>query len=215
MERAVRSCERALFAIGVACLAVYGAACSHSAWWQLGERSAFEQALVQRIHAEQHDDSAWSAARKEHFEAVAARPVEAIGRLDVPEAAVSVMVLDGTDEVTLNRAVGHIEGTAKPGEHGNVGIAGHRDSFFRGLRHLEVGDRLSLTTLDGVSHYEVERLEVVEPTAIEVLEPTDHEALTLVTCYPFYYVGEAPQRYVVRARQVRYEPWSQRAALQP
>ena len=109
------------------------------------------------------------------------------------------MVLDGTDELSLTRAVGHIEGTARPGSPGNVGIAGHRDSFFRGLRHLEVGDALSLTTLDGVTHYEVENLDVVEPTAVEVLDPTDYDALTLVTCYPFYFVGSAPERFIVRA----------------
>jgi LPXTG-site transpeptidase (sortase) family protein len=86
-----------------------------------------------------------------------------------------------------------------------VGIAGHRDGFFRGLRHVELGDGLSLTTLDGVSHYEVTKLEVVEPTAVEVLEPTPHDALTLVTCYPFYYVGDAPQRYVVHAKKVGFE----------
>ena len=128
--------------------------------------------------------------------------------LDVPEAAVSVMVLDGTDEITLNRAVGHIEGTANPGEHGNVGIAGHRDSFFRGLRKLEVGDEIVFTTLEGRSHFEVTRLEVVKPEAVEVLDPTEHPTLTLVTCYPFYFVGDAPSRYIVSARQVRHEAWS-------
>jgi sortase A len=117
------------------------------------------------------------------------------------------MLLEGTDELTLNRAVGHIEGTALPGQPGNVGIAGHRDGFFRGLEHLESGDALSVTTLEGVAHYEVAELEVVEPTAVEVLDPTAYDSLTLVTCYPFYYVGDAPQRFIVHAKQVRFNPW--------
>jgi sortase A len=213
IEGAARRCERALFAVGAACLLFYGAACTHSAWYQFGARNAFEQSLVERIHEEAHDDSTWSEARREHYQEAAAIPVRAMGRLDVPRADVSVMVLDGTDDLSLNRAVGHVEGTARPGQGGNIGIAGHRDSFFRGLRHLEVGDSLSLTTLEGVAHYQVDDLEIVEPTAVEVLDPTDHDALTLVTCYPFYFVGDAPQRFIVKARQVRYEPWSRRAAL--
>ncbi len=116
-----------------------------------------------------------------------------------------MMLVEGTDELTLNRAVGHIEGTALPGESGNVGIAGHRDGFFRGLQHLELGDALSLTTLAGVAHYRVAKLEVVEPSQVDVLAPTEHDGLTLVTCYPFYYVGNAPQRFIVHARQVRFE----------
>lgn len=206
-------CERVFFAVGTGCLLAYAAACAHGSFFQTRDRAAFEQALLASIEHEDHDHSDWSEARVRRYEQAIAAPVRALGRLDVPDASVSVMLLEGTDELTLNRAIGHIEGTAQPGEAGNVGIAGHRDSFFRGLQYLEVGDDLSLTTLNGVAHYEVTKLEVVDPDAVEVLAPTDHEALTLVTCYPFYYVGAAPRRFIVHARKVRFEPWSRRSAL--
>ncbi len=206
--RVARACEWLLFGVGGSCLLVYAVACAHGSFLGSRDEAAFESMLVAAMHAESHDYSAWSEARRRGYTAVVSEPVSPLGRLEIPEASVSVMLLEGTDDLTLNRAVGHIEGTAWPGEHGNVGIAGHRDSFFRGLRHLEVGDDVSLTTLEGVAHYEVAKLEVVEPTEVEVLAPTDHEALTLVTCYPFYYVGDAPQRFIVHAQQVRFEPWS-------
>ena len=203
----LRFLERGLFAFGVGCLVFYAAACSHGSWFQFQARAEFERQLDAVIHAEDHDHSVWSKARRQHFARLVGTPVRALGRLEVPNAKLSVMLLEGTDESTLNRAVGHIEGTALPGERGNVGIAGHRDSFFRGLAQLERGDELSVTTLEGVAHYQVARLEVVEPTAVEVLDPTEHEALTLVTCYPFYYVGDAPQRFIVHAKQVRFDRW--------
>jgi sortase A len=202
-----------LFACGGGCLLVYGVACTQTAWFQHGAHSEFEQALVEHIRDESHDESSWSERRREGYREATGIPVEALARLDVPDAALSVMVLDGTGDQALNRAVGVIEGTARPGEPGNIGIAGHRDSFFRGLRHVQLGDPLSLTTLDGVAHYEVEKLEVVEPSEVRVLEPTDYDALTLVTCYPFYFVGDAPKRFIVRAKQVRYEPWALRASV--
>ena len=200
-----RWCERGLCAVGLVCLGVYVAACTHSELFQSRENAAFDDALVAAIQAEDHDTSGWSSARRDHYREVSDVPVEALARLDVPAASISVMVLDGTDDLTLNRAVGHIEGTPQPGGAGNVGIAGHRDSFFRGLRNVERGDALSLTTLEGVSRYEVTKIEIVPPSAVEVLDPTDYDALTLVTCYPFYYVGDAPQRYIVHARKVDHQ----------
>jgi sortase A len=213
-KRVLVVCERALLAGGVACLGIYAAACTHAVYHQSGDRRAFEEALVDQaalvevIHTEAHDQSEWSEARIRHYEETKDAKVEALGRLDVPDVGVSVMVLPGTDEVTLNRAVGHIEGTALPGEPGNVGIAGHRDSFFRGLRHIEVGDDVKLTTLEGVAFYRVAAKEIVDPSDVEVLEPTDEPTITLVTCYPFYFVGNAPKRFIVTARQVHFEPWA-------
>jgi sortase A len=133
---------------------------------------------------------------------------DAMGRLEIPSANVSVMVLDGTDDVTLDRAVGHIEGTAGPGESGNFGIAGHRDGFFRGLQHVQVGDEMSFASLDGLARYEIEAIDIVAPEAVEVLDPTDHASMTLVTCYPFYYVGSAPKRYIVKGRRVSFDAWT-------
>lgn len=114
----------------------------------------------------------------------------------------TVMVGDGIDSATLRRAAGHIPGTARLGSDGNVGLAGHRDSFFRPLRRIEVGDEILLTTPESISTYRVEWTDVVSPAAVEVLRPTDYPALTLVTCYPFTFVGTAPDRFVVRARLV-------------
>ena len=105
----------------------------------------------------------------------------------------------GTDEFTLNRAVGHIGDTALPGADGNTGIAGHRDGFFRGLKDIGPGDAIEVETLRGREVYRVERTWVVDPEDVSVLEPTPGRSLTLVTCYPFYHVGPAPQRYIVRA----------------
>ena len=109
-------------------------------------------------------------------------------------------MLDGTDNLTLNRAVGRIAGTARPGEPGNLGIAGHRDGFFRGLKDLAPGGELELETLDGAQLvYTVRDIWIVQPEDVHVLDPTPEPSLTLVTCFPFYHVGSAPERYIVRA----------------
>ncbi len=115
-----------------------------------------------------------------------------------------VPVLEGTSDVTLNRGVGHIEETAMPGTSGNSGIAGHRDGFFRSLKDVGVGDAIELETLQGKQTYRIERAWIVNPEDVSVLDPTPEQSITLVTCYPFYFVGSAPQRYIVRA--VRAEP---------
>jgi sortase A len=119
--------------------------------------------------------------------------------LHIPRIHLDVPILEGTDELTLNRAVGHIEDTARPGVDGNTGIAGHRDGFFRALMNVVPGDALHLETLHGTEHYEIERTWIVTPDDVSVLDPTPERSVTLVTCYPFYFVGPAPQRYIVRA----------------
>jgi sortase A len=204
--------ERALLVIGVACLAVYGAACASRTVYQAVEVKRFDDAIRHALEEERHDHSEWSSRRVDAFEASRVRPVEALARLEIPDADVSVMVLDGTDEATLDRAVGHIPGTARPGETGNLGIAGHRDGFFRGLRHLETGDEITLATLEGVTRYRVSDLRIVRPEDVEVLDPTPDPVITLVTCYPFYYVGSAPQRFIVRGERVAFEPWTTETA---
>jgi sortase A len=139
-------------------------------------------------------------ARSERPPAATGGPL--LARLTVPRLDMSVMVAPGLDSRTLRRAAGHIPSTAPLGSGGNVGLAGHRDSFFRPLRHVRVGDEIVLTTPQSVSTYRVEWTEVVTPEATEVLRPTPYAALTLVTCYPFSFVGTAPDRLVVRARLV-------------
>jgi sortase A len=126
-----------------------------------------------------------------------------IGRLEIPRIGVAVMVREGADEGTLSRAVGHIPGTALPGAIGNVGLAGHRDTFFRALRNIRADDTISLETTDGTYQYVVKSTKIVTPRDVSVLEASGGETLTLVTCYPFYYVGSAPKRFIVHASQVQ------------
>ena len=214
LRTALRVGEYSLALAGGVCLIAYAGACARASYTQHRESAVFDEALrarmqerVQRLHEESPNPSEWSAVRVAKYQASLETPVQALGRLEIPDAGLSVMVLEGTAETTLDRAVGHIEGTARPGEPGNLGIAGHRDGYFRGLRHLETGDTVTLTTLDGIARYEVERIAVVSPGRVDVLESTAEPTLTLVTCYPFYHVGDAPWRYVVHARQVAYEAW--------
>ena len=134
--------------------------------------------------------------------AAAAMGFDALGRITVPRLHLAVMVADGVDNQTLRRAVGHIPGTARVGSAGNVGIAGHRDGFFRPLKDVRAGDEVVLTTPGAVTRYRVEWAEVVPPEDTAPLQPTPYPALTLVTCHPFYYMGTAPDRFVVRARLI-------------
>jgi sortase A len=125
----------------------------------------------------------------------------AVGRLEIPRLGVSVMVVEGVDDSDLKRAVGHIPRTALPWESGNVGIAGHRDTFFRRLRSIQRDDAITVSTLQGAYRYRVVSTNVVRPKDIQVLYPTGRDSLTLVTCFPFEYVGSAPKRFIVRAER--------------
>lgn len=122
--------------------------------------------------------------------------------LDIPRLNLSVPVRNGTDWLTLNHGVGRITGTARPGEQGNIGIAGHRDTYFRGLRNIKLGDVIELKRTEGIDTYKVDRLQIVPPSNVGVLRPSAVPMLTLVTCYPFYFVGSAPKRFVVTASLV-------------
>lgn len=126
---------------------------------------------------------------------------DVLGRLDIPRLGLSVAVLQGTSSRMLRRGTGHIEGTPLPGEAGNSGIAGHRDTFFRSLKDIRAKDDIQLQTTAGLFRYEVDWAKVVAPEDVSVLAPSTESALTLVTCYPFYFVGPAPKRFVVRAHK--------------
>ena len=127
-------------------------------------------------------------------------PRRIIGRIEIPRLGVSTIIKEGDDARTLDLAVGHIRGTALPGGRGNIGLAGHRDTFFRRLQHIETGDVIRLVAPEGTFTYLVERTQVVGPKDVWVLDATAEPSLTLVTCYPFSYVGMAPERFIVRAR---------------
>ena len=135
--------------------------------------------------------------------AAPALPAPAVGswvaRLEVPSLNLSTTVLEGTDDGTLRRGSGHIEDTPFPGQAGNVGIAGHRDTVFRPLKRIHAGDALNLTTADRVYRYRISKTFIVGPDDVYVLDPTDHSTLTLVTCYPFEFIGHAPRRFIVQA----------------
>jgi sortase A len=125
-----------------------------------------------------------------------------LGKIEIDRIGVAAMILEGIDNRTLRRAVGHIPGTPLPGQTGNVAIAGHRDTFFRALRKIQRDDEIRLTTVDGSYRYVVDSMQVVEPDDMRVLDDSSDTILTLVTCYPFYFVGPAPKRFVVRAHRI-------------
>ena len=127
---------------------------------------------------------------------------DTIGEMRILRLGLKVFFVQGDSYKILRHAVGHLPETALPGEWGNVVLAGHRDSFFRPLRNIQTGDAITLRTPGGDFQYEVESTAVVPPSDIQVLEPSSERTLTLITCFPFYYVGPAPNRFIVRARQV-------------
>jgi sortase A len=126
---------------------------------------------------------------------------DVLGRLDIPRLRLSVAVLQGTSSRTLRLGAGHIEGTPLPGKAGNSAIAGHRDTFFRVLKDIRGHDEIQFQTATGLFRYQVDWVKVVEPNDTTVLAPSTRSELTLVTCYPFYFLGEAPNRFVVRAHR--------------
>jgi sortase A len=122
-----------------------------------------------------------------------------IGRLEIPRLGLSAILIEGDDQKTLRRAIGHIPGTPLPGQPGNVALTGHRDTFFRPLRNIRADDIIVVTTVQGEYRYRVVSTKIVSPDNVAVLNPSAGQILTLVTCYPFYFVGAAPERFIVRA----------------
>jgi sortase A len=148
------------------------------------------------------DQRLWDPGRIKAYARTLARPAPPpLAVLHIRRLGLEVPVLEGTDEWTLDRAVGHIEGTAGPGETGNIGIAGHRDGFFRVLKDVATGDVLELALRGGPRRFRVEHVSIVGPDDAEVIAPTARSLVTLVTCYPFYFVGPAPQRFIVQAAE--------------
>ena len=189
----------ALFGIAVA-LGGYG-----EGWiWQFYWNRQFNRVLQPNTARGTHDElSEFSALPDEtpkvNVKADTSAPVPYMGRLDIPKLEISVMILEGDDKSALLRGVGHIPATARPGERGNIGLAGHRDTFFRHLGRIETHDRMILRTTTGTYEYEVRSVLIVSPNTREVLENSSQEMLTLVTCYPFDFLGPAPERFIVQA----------------
>jgi sortase A len=146
------------------------------------------------------DMSLWSAVRVRTYKAALLQPPPpTLAILRIPRLELEVPVYDGTTDAVLDLAAGRIEDTALPGTTGNVGIAAHRDGFFRVLKDIKEGDALVLDTPVATEQYRVEWIRITTPEDVSVIDPTPGRAVTLVGCYPFYFVGSAPQRFIVRA----------------
>jgi sortase A len=146
------------------------------------------------------DFGLWSAKRIQAYKDALAMKFQApLAVLSIPKVGLEVPVFDGTDDLTLDRGAGRISGTAGPGQAGNMGVAAHRDGFFRKLKDVHVGDMIELAASKGNYKYTIEDIEIVDPTNVSVLRSQPQPSLTLVTCYPFYFVGSAPERYIVHA----------------
>jgi sortase A len=193
-------------------------------WWttfQVGVATSTKQDLerfaASRLVAQEAgtaDLSLWSEQRIAAWRKALLEPATAaLAVLRIPKIRLEVPVLEGTDDRTLDRGVGYIEGTAQLGTVGNLGIAGHRDGFFRGLKDIAAGDVIEIETRQRTDVYRVEQTWVVDPEDVWVLDPTSTPALTLVTCYPFYFVGAAPRRFIVRAVPVSERPVAEPTAL--
>lgn len=202
LKRLVRWAQRTFLVFGVSLTAYCGYVLIDTWNFQRTEQRRFEDLLVDRISTH----STGGKARQTRDTAGATLPpiVDGglIGRIEIPRLGLSAIVMEGTGRATLRRAAGHIPGTALPGQPGNVGISGHRDTFFRPLRNIRQNDTVTLTTLAGEYRYRVVGTMIVGPNDVAVLDPGRNETLTLVTCYPFYFVGAAPSRFIVRADKV-------------
>jgi sortase A len=196
--RAIRLAQNGFAVAGVLALGYCLAVHVEATYFQAKEARQFASELHAREIAAARSSTPTAApiARR------AAPPDGAVvGQLEIPRLRVAVMVVEGVDDGDLKRAAGHIPGTALPGEPGNVAIAGHRDTFFRSLRGIERNDTITLNTVQSTYHYRVVSTKVVRPEDVGVLYPTGHDSLTLVTCFPFDYIGSAPKRFIVRAER--------------
>jgi sortase A len=195
VRKVLRIVERSALALGMAAALVVAAAMG-SRWVAQGEA----RPLAAEGDAAQASAQDWTPRRVQAWrEALKRLGPPPLATLRIRRIGVSVVVLEGTDDWTLNRAVGHIADTPKPGSTGNVGLAGHRDGFFRPLKDIAVGDLIEVEAEGRVERYRVQHTWIVTPNDVWVLDPTDTPSLTLVTCYPFYFIGSAPKRFIVRA----------------
>jgi sortase A len=217
-DSALRGVQSLLLTTGAALLLVYAAAqidavrsrahaleafavarSEHAAASTSAPAPATARASVPFEYSREPNKALWSEPRIAAYRESTklARDVP-LGVLTISSVKLEAPIFEGTAELTLNRGIGRIEGTASVGAQGNLGLAAHRDGYFRALKDVHVGDTIDVQALASTTHYRVTEISVVEPTDVQVLAATDNATLTLVTCYPFYFIGEAPQRYIVK-----------------
>jgi sortase A len=205
----LRWIERALLVVGILLLGVWA-----YAWIDARVVQFEENRLLDEAGARSGQPPPGRAAETDALASFHERDVEKrqrrepkeegslVGRVEIPRLGVSGIVLEGVGKKTLRRGIGRIPGTALPEDGGNVGLAAHRDSFFRGLKDIRKNDIITLKTLENTYYYRVDWTEIVRPEDTHVLADKGEPELTLVTCYPFYYVGSAPKRFIVRAQRI-------------
>lgn len=186
----IRGGQSLFFIVGLVAVGYVGLTLFDARLYQVSAKRSLEsQIQVQRQHPVGIPESP-------------ARMGDVLGRMDIPRLGMSIAVLQGTTSRVLRHGAGHVETTALPGQPGNIGIAGHRDTFFRGLKDIRQNDEIELQTATGLFRYQVDWVKVVGPDDRTVLAPANQSLLTLVTCYPFYFVGPAPNRFIVRAHKL-------------
>jgi sortase A len=179
--------EWLLLGFGLGCLGTY----------------AYETVEARRFQAERAAEFALAAHA---YAPVTVRAGGLLGMLDVPRLRLTTVVIEGDDEAMLKRAVGHLPDTPLPWQPGNSALAGHRDGLFRPLKDIVAGDEVIFRTSRQIFHYRVTRTAIVEPDDVSVLEPEPDSQLTLITCYPFHYIGNAPKRFIVHAERADAPP---------
>ena len=210
----MKTLEKSLWFVGVLLLGIYGTHIVFEETKRSNDLVAFKATIpssaspelpADRINATP-EQTLWSEGRIAAFsESLSQRTSDVLGILEIPRLNLEVPVYDGASDLHMDRGAARIDGTAMPGEPGNLGVAGHRDGYFRVLKDIELGDEITITTANGQESYVVLELRIVDPSAVEVLNPTLQQSVTLVTCYPFYFVGHAPERFIVRAVKRNYQ----------
>jgi sortase A len=209
---ALRWLDGALIAFGLGCLAVFAVLTAQSAVYQRQAKAQVD-AMIAARHLEE-----FSASNRRPAEAAPTMapvmPGDVIGRVDVPRLKLSAAVAEGDDDSTLGKAVGHLPDTPLPWQPGgNVALAAHRDTLFRPLKDIRINDEVRVATAHGEFLYRVRKTQIVEPEDVSVIAPTTRPTLTLITCYPFYFVGNAPHRFIVQAERVDPDPDSEPAGV--
>jgi sortase A len=189
----LRWLERALFIGAVVCAAWLYVTWKETTFYQLHAKNEMDRVVVRELPAD---------ALRPSIAQPASRRDSLVGVLTIPSVDMSVAIVEGDDDRALRIAAGHLPDTPLPWEKGNAAVAGHRDSFFAPLAQVRGGDEISLTTRRGILHYRVVVMTIVGPDDLSVLGTSNGVDLTLITCYPFGYLGPAPQRFVVQAERI-------------